>query len=226
MLTLMNKDIREYRVLDLPYHFVLFHHIPLIPSMMYMQPLGGNEEDNAILTYCYLDRRAGLSYRAICCAKLSADGMVAYHADRNPSSSLIIREGGLECPAEVIDEDDADMQRFRDVADLVKKRYGYHREMTEIRKDVPFAEYRHPACPDDVRVVFMTPDSKLEFIWVREKERRGEGIVGVLLNEPFDPQMQVHEGDSVEVIPLEKDGQVIPFAMPDWAKRKWSFLMP
>ncbi len=27
MLTLTNKDIREYRVQDLLYHFVLFHHM-------------------------------------------------------------------------------------------------------------------------------------------------------------------------------------------------------
>ncbi len=135
MLTLTNKDIREYRVQDLLYHFVLFHHIPSIRSIMYMPILGGGEPDNAILAYCYSDRRAGLSYKAICCAKLSDDGTVEYHTDELPPRSLTIREGGLECPAEVIDEDDEDMEQFRKVADSVRKHYGYHKELIEDRED-------------------------------------------------------------------------------------------
>ena len=60
-LELTNMDVRAYRVKQLPYHFILFHHISMAKFFMYKKTFGGRDEDNALLTYCYLDTQAGLS---------------------------------------------------------------------------------------------------------------------------------------------------------------------
>ena len=220
-MTLTNKDIRAYRPMDLPYHYVLFHHMDDVRYLAYKSALGGSEEDNALLTYCYLDKQAGLSYRAICMAVLTDDGRVEYRVNDNAATNLIIREGGIESPAELIDEDDPGMVRFRKVAERIKENYGYHKEKTTIREDIPFGKQRHPAYPDDIMVLFISPEHKKEQIWVREQSREGDRVIATLLNEPYDLSFGLHEGDTVTVIPVkDPDGEVIPMAMLDWMKKQ------
>ena len=211
-----NTDIRAYRVKQLPYHFVLFHDIPTARFLMVKKALNAREDDNALLTYCYLDSMAGLSHKAICSARLSKDGTVDYNCSGNITSSLTLREGGLECPAELIDEDAEGMEVFHGKAQSIKKCYGYRKDAVSIRADVPFDEYRHPAYPDDIIVCFYSRDHKLEQMWVREKKRHENGVTGELLDEPFMKSLGLHKGDTVEVVAYESDGEVRPTAMLSW----------
>ena len=218
-LKLTNNDVREYKVKELPYNFVLFHHIPISKALGLKNSFNGNNDDNALLTYCYIDRMAGLSYRAICWAKLYDNGRVEYHKPEAIESVLIIREGSLECPAEIIDENADGMRLFKEEAESIKENYGYLKDKVTIHPDIPFDEYRHPAYPDDILVVFYTQDKKVEKMWVREQKRNGKTILGYLMDEPYNRLVGLHKGDMVEVAPNHtREGVEFPMAVLDWMR--------
>ncbi len=96
------------------------------------------------------------------------------------------------------------------------------KEQTDVNDEVPFDEFRHPSYPNDILVFFFAPDKKTEKIWVTEIRRESDGsIAAKVLNEPYNPLMGVHEGDTVRVIPQDlEDGQIIPVAILPWMQDK------
>ena len=212
-------DIRGYNLKRLPYRFVLFYNLPADKLIEYRAIYQGTETDNALLTYCYLDRTCGLSYKAICWGYVADEGEIEYHHARKMTVGLTIREGGLECDAAVFDEDE--MMFFKEEADKIKDIYGYLEDRIAIRDDVPFDEYRHPSYPKDILVWFFAKDKKLEKIWVTETDRHPDGSVSArLLNEPYNPLMGVHEGDVVEVVQHDTgNGKIIPAVVLPWMKK-------
>lgn len=216
---ILYRDIRLYKVKELPYHFVLFHHLPAPNMLMYKKTLDGRDDDNALLTYCYLDSQAGLSYKAICTAELFNDGSVDFNEPEDIDTAMIIREGGLLCAAEIINEGTEGLERFQDDADFIKEHYGYMKDKVEIRSDIPFDDYRHPSYPKDIFAYFFAESKKIEQIWVTE-EIRGDGTVrAILIDEPFNPLMGVHKGDLIDIIPYDiGDGEIVPLALLPWMK--------
>ena len=216
-LEMRNLYVGGYNMKELAYRFVLFHHAPDNGIGIYMQGLSGREEDNALLTYCYMDRMAGLSYRAICCARLDENGRMDGRIPEKVTASFIMRYGSMEWPAEIIPENTKGMEIFRSNVDRIKKAYGDHSSMFEIHDDILFDEYRHPEYPNDLLVYFVSPDEKVERIWVTEQMSKENGLICKLLNEPYNPLMDIHEGDMVVVIGHEQaNGKVIPNAILPW----------
>ena len=213
-------DIREYRVKSLPYHFVLFYNLPESEMTKYRAILSGHQEVNSLLTYCYLDTQCGLSYKAVCCARLDGDEYIAFDVPEKITSAMTIREGGIVCDAAIFDEGGI-MARFQREADEVKECYGYHEDMVRLDEDDPFSAFRHPSYPNDIQAFFMAPSKKYENMWVRETNREEDGsITGILLNEPYNSDMGVHKGDTVNVIPVDKgDGNIAPVAVLPWLCR-------
>ncbi len=212
-------DIREYNPKTLPYHFVLFYEIPNEKLLIFGREIKMSLTDNAILTYCYLDSVCGMSYKVICPAR-KRGSEISYHIPENVATAVTLREGALECQAIVIDEDDQSVEQFKEEVDLIKKCYGYHLDSTDVSDEDPFSEFRHPAYPNDILVNFMSPDHKIEKMWVTQKDIREDGIVvAQLINEPYNALMGVHEGDLVEIYPLKgEDGETIPIAILSWMK--------
>ncbi len=210
-------DIREYNAKSLPYHFVLFYNMPENTMAMYRGLFNGKSGDNALLTYCYLDSMCGLSYKVICCARVYDDETIEFDIPEFVTNGMTIREGGLECDAILLDEGGI-MSRFQTEADSIKENYGYFADSLKEDEDVPFASFRHPSYPDDIQVYFFLKERRYEKIWVTEKERKSDGsIIGILINEPYDSEMGVHNGDSVTVIPYDHgDGNIIPVAVLPW----------
>ncbi|MCR5603735.1 MAG: hypothetical protein K6G27_08545 [Lachnospiraceae bacterium] len=210
-------DIREYNTKSLPYHFVLFYNMPENTMAMYRGLFSGKADDNAVLTYCYLDSMCGLSYKVICCAKLYDNETIEFDVPEHLTNGMTIREGGLECEALLFDEGGI-MSRFQKEADSIKENYGYYAESLKEDEDVPFAAFRHVAYPNDIQVYFFKKNQGYEEMWVREHERRPDGtVIGTLLNEPYDQSMEVHEGDSVKVFPYDPgDGNIVPVAVLSW----------
>ncbi len=210
-------DIKEYKVKSLPYHFVLFYNLPECEMTTYRVALNGHQEVNSLLTYCYLDTQCGLSYKAICCARLDGNEYIAFDVPEKTTTAMTIREGGIMGDAALFDEGGI-MARFQHEADEIKESYGYHEDMVRLDEDDPFSEFRHPAYPKDIQVIFMAPNQGYERMWVREVEWKDDGsITGILLNEPYNSEMGVHEGDTVRVIPLDKgDGNIAPVAVLSW----------
>jgi hypothetical protein len=83
-----------------------------------------------------------------------------------------------------------------------------------------FDDFKHPAYPNDLLVVFLSPDKKIEKMWVTETGKDPDGtIIAKLLNEPYNALMGVHEGDLIRVIPHDfGDGTLTPVAVLDWMK--------
>ena len=210
-------DIREYKVKSLPYHFVLFYNLPESEMITYRVALNGHQEVNSFLTYCYLDTQCGLSYKAICCAKLDGNNYIAFDVPEEITTAMIIREGGIASDAALFEKGGI-MERFQHEADEIKEYYGYHKHMVSLDEDDPFSAFRHPAYPKYIQAFFMTPNKEHEKMWVREEEQKEDGsITGVLLNEPYNIEMGVHEGDRVSIISLDKgDGEIIPVAVLSW----------
>ena len=120
-------DIRAYQTRKLPYHFVLFYNLSQADLIKFSLDLEINTGDNALLTYCYIDRMAGLSYEVICKASIDGNGNVVY---REPSKTAMmrIREGGIISDAYVYPEG-GELSRFQDRADRIKENYGFHIDM-------------------------------------------------------------------------------------------------
>lgn len=205
-------DIREFSPKALPYHFVLFYDLSPQQMQMYAGIFGGTLFDNALLTYCYIDRMAGISFDVICCALVNhKDGSVKYHMPDRRETSMKIREGGLESNAIIVDGDPY-IRFLKYWEDEIKRYYGYHQELISINPDIPFDNLRHPMYPDDVFVFFFDQAGRVERMWVREVSRENGTIVGILLDEPFNRDLFLHKGDvvQIEAYVREEDGAVMP----------------
>ena len=148
------------------------------------------------------------------------DGTVEYDVPEKINAGMTIREGGIESDAVILDEG-GPLEQFQKEVDSIKECYGYHEDLVKISKNRPFDEYRHPSYPNDILVYFFSPDEKIEQIWVTEGEQNSYGeIMGKLINEPYNPLMGVHNGDTVNIIPYDLgDGMIIPTAVLPWMKR-------
>ncbi len=169
------------------------------------------------MVYCYLDKQCGVSYRAICCALLHDNGSVEYHISNQINTMWKFREGSLDCEAFVFPED-ADLSRFQEYAEDIKDCYGYYEELMEPDEEVPFDEFRHPNFPTDILTVVMGPNKEGERMWLREIKRLNDGTVKAkLIDEPFNDEAGVHEGDVVTVVPMDMGRfGIMPFAILPW----------
>ncbi len=212
-------DIRLYNIKSLPYHFVLFYNVPTNQMIMQKMALNGRADDNAVLTYCYLDGMCGLSYKAICCARISDNGRIQYTVPDRPNAGMTLREGAINSDAIIFDEE-PEMAQFQKEADFIKECYGYDKESVAINDDIPFDKFRHPSYPMDIFTNLYTPDQKVEKIWLREVSRTEDGVITArFIDEPFNPLVGLHDGDTVKIIPYDKgDGEIEPTAVLPWMR--------
>ncbi len=210
-------DIRAYKVKELPYHFMLFYNIDEKQLAMIKMSFHGEQTDNAVLTYCYLDSQCGLSYKVICCACI-ADGRVTFTPTEKVEIGYTIREGGIVGEAIIIDE--GDLEQFKEEADFIKECYGYDPKALSVEDDDPFSTFRHPSYPNDILALFFAPEGRSEEMWVTELEKGEAGAIKAkLLNEPYNEHIGVHEGDFVAILPLGlAEDYVAPVAILGWMK--------
>ncbi|WP_026491432.1 hypothetical protein [Butyrivibrio sp. XPD2002] len=203
-------DIREYKVKELPYKYVLFYNIPVEQMESFRIMLSGDKDDNAILTYCYIDPEAGVSYKGLCSCKITGD-KVRYNLSEQ-LIGLTLREGGIECDA-IVMENVAEGYGFQEEAESIKEEYGYFEEKVAIDYNNIFDAYRHPFYPDDIQVFFPTSAGGYETMWVEENGATAKGIMCRLLNEPYDESIGYNYGDLVNVVPkINSSGEIIPVA--------------
>ena len=234
-------EIREYPTKDLVYHFVLFYDLPENEMLKYRIIGPHMPDDNAILTYCYIDREAGLSYEVICTARRDNLGNVTYREPGN-NISLKIREGGLISQALVFAEG-GELAGYQDRADIIKENYGYNIKAVKAIEAKPFPDRRHVCYPNDVMVTLFGEDMKPELIWVRDIDENDypeeirslagtnaqvEGdemyfvSAGRLINEPYDSGYGYHNGSIVPVFAFRTaDGRELPIvpAYNMWSKK-------
>lgn len=230
-------DIRAYNTKDLPYRFVLFCNISAKDLFLYSAGAPIKDGENSLLTYCYIDRQAGLSFEVVCKASLLPDDSIKF-GEVSKTTSMKIREGGLISDALVFPEG-YEMEQFQEVADRIKNHYGYHIDMVRILEEKRFSNRRHICYPNDIMVYLFGMGIKTEQIWVTEidedayppqiKNLIGTKLVhttqngnetmefagaGRLINQPYNLGFGYNEGDIVPIYAIpDGRGQEEPIAL-------------
>ena len=159
---------------------------------------------NAVLFFGYIDHTRGLTYEAL--------GLVRWDGDDYELISdthgigLKVRADSLD-EAQVQPIEDAELEaRFRSSIDTL---FIYYRDenLAGVRALTELDPFRYPQHPDDICALFLTPENRLEKMWIRSEKaaRAADGtllIAGKLLNEP-DNIPGLHMGAVVTLTVIE-----------------------
>ena len=174
----------------------------LIQDSRFVQVLDPEQKTqaNAVLFCGYIDHTRGLTYEAL--------GLVKWEGNNYeliPDTQAV----GLKVHADSVDEmqvrpieDKALEERFRSTIDTLSVYYR-----NEGLAGAELDPFRHPQHPDDVCALFLTPENRLERMWVQSElaAHAADGtllIAGKLLNEP-DNIPGLHMGAAVTLTVVE-----------------------
>ncbi|MCR5603418.1 MAG: SseB family protein [Lachnospiraceae bacterium] len=155
----------------------------------------GAEDANAVLTYGYYDREAGLTLEILAAAIVSDNGYK--YAKGRDDISMKLRIGAVE-ETEIFvcsDEDGKLSQTFADKLDMLKT-YDASEDIEKTREMMFLDPCRHEWYIDDIMVRLMKDGLQAEGCWVRITGLAEHYFVGTLLNEP-DQNFGWHEGETV-----------------------------
>lgn len=159
---------------------------------------------NAVLFFGYIDHTRGLTYEAL--------GLVRWDGDDYELISdthgigLKVRADSLD-EAQVQPIEDAELEaRFRSSIDTLSIYYR-DENLAGVRALTELYPFRYPQHPDDICALFLTPENRLEKMWIRSEKaaRAADGtllIAGKLLNEP-DNIPGLHMGAVVTLTVIE-----------------------
>lgn len=159
---------------------------------------------NAVLFFGYIDHTRGLTYEAL--------GLVRWDGDDYELISdthgigLKVRADSLD-EAQVQPIEDAELEaRFRSSIDTLSIYYR-DENLADVRALTELDPFRYPQHPDDICALFLTPENRLEKMWIRSEKaaRAADGtllIAGKLLNEP-DNIPGLHMGAVVTLTVIE-----------------------
>lgn len=178
----------------------------LIRDSRFVQVLDPEQKTqaDAVLFCGYIDHTRGLTYEAL--------GLVRWDGD--DYELISDTQGiGLKVRADSVDEaqvqpiEDAKLEaRFRSSIDTLSVYYR-DENLAGVRELTELDPFRHPQYPDDICVLFLTPENRLERMWARSERaaRAADGtllVAGKLLNEP-DNIPGLHMGAAVTLTVVE-----------------------
>lgn len=158
---------------------------------------------NAVLFCGYIDHSRGLTYEAMGLVRCEGVGWTLVSD---------VLDAGLKVRADTVEPervqpiaDKALEERFRS---RIEKLAAYYKNeyVVETRALEEFDPYRDPQHPDDICALFLTPENRLERMWVRAEAavRREDGmllLVGRLLNESDSiPDLNIGAAATLTVI--------------------------
>lgn len=178
------------------YHRIVFIRSQYLCNTLRAMDYTASKYDDGIVAYGYIDTKAGLSFKALCCGNLA--GNRVNMSPMNSDSSMTIRFNSLG-DAEFLDllETNADMFHFEEIIELTKH-YDAEKALEETRNLSVLNPSRHPAFPDDIGVLLIRNYESLEKVWVRciKMDTENGFIYGKLLNEPYN-DFGIHCGDII-----------------------------
>jgi hypothetical protein len=193
------------------YHRICFVKSEKLVRICEMAGFDRTERNNGMILYGYIDRGHGLSFLAICCANIAADGSIE-NAQLAHNISLRISPDNIQ-DAEFFDV----METNCDVTDFLPfiERQMYFEDnslqLDLMRRSTDLDPLRHPEFPDDIRVVLYKEGMDPEQVWVRcSAALNDSGLwVGKLLNEPFK-DYGCHDGDEI-IFQYVISNELVPF---------------
>ena len=167
----------------------------------------GAEDANAVLTYGYYDREAGLTLEILALAIVGED--VFKYSKGLDDVTLKLRIGSVE-DAELLfypDNDGKVAETFSDKLNMLKG-YDASEEIEKTREMAFLDPCRHEWYIDDIMVRLMKDGLQTEGCWVRITGLADHYFVGTLLNEP-NQNFGWHEGETVAFFVQKTDDDEI-----------------
>lgn len=174
---------------------------------------------NAVLFCGYIDHNKGISYEAMGLIRCEGDAYVLV-----PNAPPV----GLKVRADTVDErlvkpfEDKKLEdQLRSRIDLLAVYYS-DKDVVETRRYEEFDPFRNQHYPDDICALFLTPEHRLERMWVRAKKavRTDSGTLllrGRLLNEPRTiPSLHIGENVTLTVIETRHGKQCVGIPGLQW----------
>lgn len=170
---------------------------------------GFAEEFDGLLTYCYIDQNAGMTFDVLCPACYSS---TKYAPIVNKDVRFIVRYDALaESEATVAIMADVDKSEFATYINDVHHSYGHIGELATVRGIKEIDHLRFPNHPDDIPVFIIKDGNNPEGVWVRTSAIREGSIVGCLLNEP-NVDFGIHSGEEIVIsFSIDENGQYIAY---------------
>lgn len=157
--------------------------------------LPGAKEANAVLTYGYYDREAGITLEILATAIVDDDGFKYAKGDDTVTLKLgigAVEEADLKICS---DKDGTLSKTFANKLEMLKG-YDASEEIEKTREMRFLDPCRHEYFIDDIMVRLMKDGLQPEGCWVRITGLAEHYFVGKLLNEP-DQNFGWHEGETV-----------------------------
>ena len=199
-------NVNSFSTAELLHHFFILTDIEGISGLISAFP--NTPGDNALLVYCYLDYEAGTTFQVLAAGcyidkilKLTlGDSLFAYK----------IRYESIEERGTLTALKEIPMKSHYEMVVESCKNYGDIELPIELDRLLD-ENSKTPGFPQDVLVYCIIHElRKMEGIWCRIIEKRSEGYIGFLLDEPYASEFGVHEGDKIVAVPIEQnDGEVL-----------------
>lgn len=190
----------------------VYHNFALFPltdaTKNAIRDFPGEETAEAVLTYGYYDREAGMTLEALACAKKGERGWrFANSADE--IRSFIRIDAVQDEEFSVLEKpDEALQQKYAKKLEMLKV-YDASEEIERSRTFGFLDESRHPEFIDDVQILLEKNGLQSEICWARIIDLSEHRIWAKLLNEP-NQDFGIHEGEDFTfyVSEDEKTGKV------------------
>lgn len=170
-----------------------------------------------IIAYGYIDHTAGLSFHALCAARLVGDSLET--RDTYKERLLTIRAGALD---EVLCAQVADstLSNYSERIELVENIYNRDEGVKETRKIRFLDPLRHPLYPDDIQAILVTNNDidGYEGVWVKLRYITNDTVYGELLNDPYQKEYNVNAGAILPLAFRKSEDDIIAYAMADKAQ--------
>jgi len=158
-------------------------------------------EDDAILTYCYVDHEAGTTFQVLSPCFIDGNSINVGDAETDTAFKIRYQDDFIITAVDYM----LDFYQFNDTVKIIKECYECTDEVEAIRQYTLIDELRYQGNPDDVLVTFIAPDTKSESMWVRLEHIVDGKLVGHLLNSPYSKNFGVGYGDNISMILLNDD---------------------
>ena len=164
-------------------------------------------EDDGLLMYGYIDETAGFSFHVLCSANIR-DNTLKY-GSLQTDTRVIIRKGQLNDSKYLsMNFCEFDYSVFKRVTEAIDKGYQCTNKDTEQMRDFKFLDpVRNIDFPDDIKVLLIKDNLKIEQVWVKCWEYTEDELFGKLLNEP-EQDFGIHRGYIIGFAPVKHDDKL------------------
>ncbi len=195
--------------------------LDLVGKVIYLQYRreASDPEFSDIIAYGYIDHTAGLSFHALCAARLVDDSLETHDAFKE--RLLTIRAGAL---GEILcaQVSDSTLSDYSERIELVENIYNRDEGVKETRKIRFLDPLRHPLYPDDIQAILITNNDidGYEGVWVKLRYITNNTVFGELLNDPYQKEYNVNAGTILPLAFRKSDEGIIAYALADNALEK------